>query len=419
MPPVTLVHPTTNASSPVKLFMITGHGDVYDHNLHYSLLPFVQLHMEEMKMRFPTGLMLADWNLEDPGSVSERDLLIVFEPIVELLPAIEKALKLIPRDNTSLVLYENPVAYSYRAWPVVPSFSERFGSVFSSAALLANGEGNFWIPLWNFARGIGDPNNEPEAVTRKELPPHREFCAVNPIRTGLNVSQERLRIYDWFATEGEKVHFFGLENVMKSEPARLWVEKYQGEIPFDSYPLRFKSKIGVFKNYQFVLVCENTFVEGYISEKLAEPLLALSIPVYFGYPHIERYLPNLFSGGAINGHAYPSLRTLLVDLKTMSASDYDRRIERLFATRDEYLSLTSRDKIWSFVLERFFALPYNEFSQIAILNKQIAERNKSDGARIEALKLFLQNFEACDDYPKRIRTLLFEQHRLPEGDFFA
>jgi hypothetical protein len=46
----------------------------------------------------------------------------------------------------------------------------------------------------------------------------------------------------------------------------------------------------VFSFYKFVICCENSQTQGYVTEKIFNVLLANSIPVYDGAPDIERYI---------------------------------------------------------------------------------------------------------------------------------
>ena len=48
--------------------------------------------------------------------------------------------------------------------------------------------------------------------------------------------------------------------------------------------------VGYYTHYKFVLAIENTFVEGYSTEKLMNPLIANSIPIYWGHPYIFKYI---------------------------------------------------------------------------------------------------------------------------------
>lgn len=49
-----------------------------------------------------------------------------------------------------------------------------------------------------------------------------------------------------------------------------------------------RNKLEFIKDYQFNIACENSSSAGYITEKLIDPLLAGSIPIYWGDPEIKR-----------------------------------------------------------------------------------------------------------------------------------
>jgi len=51
------------------------------------------------------------------------------------------------------------------------------------------------------------------------------------------------------------------------------------------------NKLSVLRDYRFVVSYENSRLPGYISEKLFDCLFAGSVPVYWGEPNIERFVP--------------------------------------------------------------------------------------------------------------------------------
>lgn len=62
-------------------------------------------------------------------------------------------------------------------------------------------------------------------------------------------------------------------------------------------------KIAFIKDYKFVLSFENSSYPGYTTEKIVEPMIVNSLPVYWGNPEIQRdFNPASF----INVHDYPS-----------------------------------------------------------------------------------------------------------------
>ena len=50
------------------------------------------------------------------------------------------------------------------------------------------------------------------------------------------------------------------------------------------------TQLGVYKDYKFTIAFENTALRGYICEKITQPILAGSIPIYWGAPEVEEYI---------------------------------------------------------------------------------------------------------------------------------
>ena len=51
------------------------------------------------------------------------------------------------------------------------------------------------------------------------------------------------------------------------------------------------TKVALLRRYRFTLAFENAIDDGYVTEKLYQPLLAGSVPVYLGAPVDERLIP--------------------------------------------------------------------------------------------------------------------------------
>ena len=63
------------------------------------------------------------------------------------------------------------------------------------------------------------------------------------------------------------------------------------------------AKLEFLSSYRFTIAFENTSADGYITEKIVHPLIAGSIPVYWGSPDVaERYNPDAF----VNCHDFGS-----------------------------------------------------------------------------------------------------------------
>jgi hypothetical protein len=51
------------------------------------------------------------------------------------------------------------------------------------------------------------------------------------------------------------------------------------------------SKLEIIANYKFDLSFENAIAEDYVSEKLYDPLVVGTVPVYLGAPNVEQFAP--------------------------------------------------------------------------------------------------------------------------------
>lgn len=103
-----------------------------------------------------------------------------------------------------------------------------------------------------------------------------------------------------------------------------------------------KNKLEFIKDYQFNIACENSRSPGYITEKLIDPLLVGSVPVYWGDPEIGRDF-NLKC--MINVSDFKSLHDL-VDYILMVAENDSLRQSILEAPvfRNNQLPLCTTDK---------------------------------------------------------------------------
>ena len=73
-------------------------------------------------------------------------------------------------------------------------------------------------------------------------------------------------------------------------------------LPIDSYGKLYnnknfyedngrQTKLDIYSKYKFIIAFENAIGEDYVTEKLYDPLLAGSVPIYLGAPNVENYVP--------------------------------------------------------------------------------------------------------------------------------
>jgi alpha-1,3-fucosyltransferase 10 len=89
------------------------------------------------------------------------------------------------------------------------------------------------------------------------------------------------------------------------------------------------SKREVISRYRFCIAFENAIEFDYVTEKLYDPLLAGTVPIYRGAPNVEDFAPGADS--FINADRFPSPRDLAAFLLHLSRSPAE--YERYFAWR--------------------------------------------------------------------------------------
>ena len=109
-------------------------------------------------------------------------------------------------------------------------------------------------------------------------------------------------------------------------------------------------KVNLFKEYKFILVIENNFSFGSVTEKLIDSLTCLSVPIYFGSIEIKRLLPDLFNNGVIDGSSY-NLDILIKLVKNMSEHEYQQRLATIKKYREKYFKYFSFEGEFEFIYE--------------------------------------------------------------------
>jgi hypothetical protein len=92
---------------------------------------------------------------------------------------------------------------------------------------------------------------------------------------------------------------------------------WRGELPTD--------KLDTLKNYKFTISYENTRDRpGFITERIFEALYAKCVPIYWGTPDIEKYVPQ---EAFINRMHFPTNKKLYAFLKEMDEKTYNSYIQ--------------------------------------------------------------------------------------------
>ena len=81
---------------------------------------------------------------------------------------------------------------------------------------------------------------------------------------------------------------------------------------------QISDKLGFIKNYKFTIAFENSSIPGYTTEKLIEPLQALSVPIYWGNPLVAKdFESNCF----INVHDFKNFDEAIDYVKEVDNND--------------------------------------------------------------------------------------------------
>jgi hypothetical protein len=347
-----------------------------------------------------------------PLTGAEDDFLVWWQPHPSQRDIVDAALARFKREHTVIVHYEIPISYNFRHWVIKEGYHSRFGKVFSSAAILADGDHEFWIPIWNYLIDFESEMPVHPLVLQKSE--QLKLLAINPIRTGIDVSPKRIEIVDRFVEACVECDVFAARDVLDHPTVQRWRHRLAGEIEFAPDNYRYVKKIAVFQGYRFVLVVENTFSDWYISEKLAEPLAALCVPIYFGNPLVTQYMPHLFGAGVINGHDFADTSQLCDYVRTMSREEYQERLTRIREARDEYFALTSYRGICDYVLAKVCGV--EEISVPTVYqhwNDTFSRRNKTAEAQ-QGREALLRLIDDADDdtFSRDVPDLLMSLCRL-------
>lgn len=87
--------------------------------------------------------------------------------------------------------------------------------------------------------------------------------------------------------------------------------------PFDSHGYTYEKKIAFISNYRFTIAFENESAFNYTTEKILHPLIAGSIPIYWGNPRVaELFNPEAF----INCHDFDSFESVVKHVRLVNGS---------------------------------------------------------------------------------------------------
>ena len=108
-----------------------------------------------------------------------------------------------------------------------------------------------------------------------------------------------------------------------------------------SYKGIAKNKIETLSQYRFTICFENTcLIDDYISEKIFDAFLAETVPIYWGTPNIEKYIPKECF---IDYRNFKNIDELYNFIKNMNKTDYLKFIENIRGFKYQKLNYWSVD----------------------------------------------------------------------------
>lgn len=141
--------------------------------------------------------------------------------------------------------------------------------------------------------------------------------SLHDTRLALIIFFHRRQLADVFGSgwDGRKLPFpFNFDRTLKTFTA-------------DPLPFGGNEKLRVMSNYRFALVVENISYPGVVSEKIFDAFIAGTVPIYWGAPDIEQFVPG---DCFIDGSRFASLSDLAHFMQNMSEPEH-----RAFVARGE------------------------------------------------------------------------------------
>jgi len=153
----------------------------------------------------------------------------------------------------------------------------------------------------------------------EEIPPFRERKLCTMIVRNWH-PEHRKQIVAFFSAQRQgEFTFYG-----SPFPKLLYSKCYKGRIPGLNCG---KEKIEILKTYRFCICTENSIdLNGYISEKIFACFAAGCVPIYWGAPNIEEYIPKKCY---IDYRDFKDLKDLYQFITTMKEESYNEYLNNI------------------------------------------------------------------------------------------
>jgi len=143
--------------------------------------------------------------------------------------------------------------------------------------------------------------------------------------------EERLKSFDYFSEQPEGLDLYGMG----------WDKSTRSSI-VSSYRGKCEAKMDVLKKHKFSICFENTKgYPGLITEKIFDCFAAGTVPIYYGAPNIQDYIPNSCFIDFRDFYNYAELYQYLVE---MTEAEYHKYLDAVkdFILTPEYYEFTSK-----------------------------------------------------------------------------
>ena len=131
-----------------------------------------------------------------------------------------------------------------------------------------------------------------------------------------SLHDQRLEVLAFFA-EQRNIDIYGKDWDNWGELPNNLAKRFE-EVIHGAYMGICQDKLDLISNYRFSLCFENMVRPGYITEKIIDCFVAGTLPIYFGAPDIEDYLP---SNSYVDVRKFASYEQLRVFLSSMDEKD--------------------------------------------------------------------------------------------------
>ena len=252
---------------------------------------------------------------------------------------------------------ENIIWYNFESpynpqhcWWLDSSFLNNFGIIATTCTdIKSNYPNSIWIPLRSMM--VTDVN-KPSIIENLN---YNKFVVANPFT---HAGKSNKFTYNKFGNRGNiiktlidnnlNIDIYGKHMIQELKD---YSNNYKGTIGEDIVNVGL-TKIDKLSEYKFIIVCENLFVDGYMTEKLPDCLFCNRVLIYFGGPNIHKILPNIFDNGLINGFEFNTLNDLVNYLHNMSDEEYRERINTIEKERNNIIELFDTQNQYCSILQK-------------------------------------------------------------------